>query len=215
MKNGLIFDLDGTLVDSLKGIAASLNHALAASGLPTHPSSAVRGFIGNGARVLIQRATPADASDGLLDSVEMAFKTNYDSTWPDGTVTYPGIDGLLQSLQTRGYPLVVLSNKPHPFTEAMVSRMFPTIRFTSVLGQRPGIPHKPDPAGAIEVAGSMGRLPQDCAVIGDSTMDVETARNAGMHAIAVTWGFHDRERLVAAGADFLVESPIELLKRFP
>jgi phosphoglycolate phosphatase len=210
VKTGLIFDLDGTLVDSLQGITASLNHALTASGLPVHPPAAVRGFIGDGARILIQRAAPAGSSGEILDTVEKAFKSDYDVTWPGGTSAYDGITGLLETLQARGYPLAVLSNKPHPFTEAMVFRMFPTIRFASVLGQRQGIPHKPDPAGALEIASVLGRLPDHCTIIGDSTMDIETARHAGMRAIAVTWGFHDRDRLMAAGADALVDAPGEL-----
>ena len=212
MKQALIFDLDGTLVDSLRGIAASLNQALAASGLPVHPPEAVRGFIGNGSRILIHRAAPTDADEALIDQVEQAFKADYDLTWPDGTTAYDGIIELLESLQHRGYPLAVLSNKPHPFTETIVSRMFPTIRFAAVLGQRAGIPHKPDPAGALEISNSLHLRPEDCIVIGDSTMDLETARNACMRAIAVTWGFHDRERLVAAGADLIAEDPAGLLE---
>lgn len=214
MKTGLIFDLDGTLVDSLQGIAASLNQALTASGLPTHPPAVVRGFIGNGARILIECATPPDASKDMLDTVEKAFKADYDSTWRVGTVVYDGITDLLETLQCRGYPLAVLSNKPHPFTEAMVSKMFPTIHFASVFGQRQGIPHKPHPAGAFEIASALQRHPENCAVIGDSTMDIETARNAGMRAIAVTWGFHDRARLAAAGADVMVDTPGELVTMF-
>ena len=212
MKQGLIFDLDGTLVDSLRGIAASLNHALSASGLPVHPDLAVREFIGNGSRILIQRAAPANADEALIDQVEQAFKADYDLTWQNGTIAYDGITELLEALQTRGYPLAVLSNKPHPFTETIVSRMFPTIRFTTVLGQRTGIPHKPDPAGALEIAHSLHLRPEDCIVIGDSTMDLETARNAGMRAIAVTWGFHDRDRLIVAGAELIADDSAELLE---
>ncbi len=208
MKFGLIFDLDGTLVDSLQGITASLNRGLAASGLPAHPPEVVRGFIGNGARILIQRATPADTDETLLDTVEQAFKADYDLTWPTGTFTYEGITGLLESLQDCGYPLAVLSNKPHPFTSTIVARIFPTIDFKVVLGQLPGIPHKPDPTGALEIANLIGLLPQECTIIGDSTMDIETARNAGMRAIAVAWGYHDRERL--AGADLIADTPAEL-----
>ena len=214
MKQGLIFDLDGTLVDSLRGIAASLNHALAASGLPGHPDEAVRGFIGNGSRILIQRAAPAGMDEALLQTVEQAFKADYDLTWQNGTLVYPGITQLLESLQTRGYPLAVLSNKPHPFTETIVSRMFPTIHFTTVLGQRAGIPHKPDPAGALEISNSLQLRPEDCIIIGDSTMDLETASNAGMRPIAVTWGFHDRERLVAAGAGIIADGPAALSAMF-
>ncbi len=212
MKQGLIFDLDGTLLDSLRGIAASLNHALAASGLPGHPDEAVRGFIGNGSRILIEHGVPADANEALIHTAEQAFKADYDLTWQNGTLVYPGITGLLDSLQTCGYPLAVLSNKPHPFTETIVSRMFPTIRFATVLGQRAGIPHKPDPAGALEISNSLHLRPEDCILIGDSTIDLETAHNAGMRAIAVTWGFHDREWLVAAGAELIADDPAELLE---
>ena len=214
MKHALIFDLDGTLVDSLAGIAGSLNRALAASGLPTHPLSAVRGFIGNGARVLIQRAVPAGADDSLLDAVELAFKTDYDLTWPSGTLPYDGITEMLEALQTRGHPLAVLSNKPHPFTTAMVTRIFPSIHFAMVLGQHGGIPHKPDPTGALEISSSLGQSPSSCTIIGDSTMDIETAQNAGMRSIAVTWGFHDHDRLLAAGADQIVTAPGDLLQEY-
>ncbi|MDH4445375.1 MAG: HAD family hydrolase [Akkermansiaceae bacterium] len=211
MKCGLIFDLDGTLVDSLDGIAASLNHALHASNLPTHSHDAVRGFIGNGARVLIERGTPAGSADSLIEVVEQAFKAHYDLHWPAGTIAYDGIEDLLENLQRRGHELAVLSNKPHPFTEAMVARLFPTIRFAVVLGQRAGIPHKPDPTGALEIAATLGLAPAQCYVIGDSTMDIETALNAGMRPVAVTWGFHDRERLIAAGATSLADDPAALM----
>lgn len=212
MKNGLIFDLDGTLIDSLQGIAHSLNRALADHSLPTHSESAVRGFIGNGSRVLAQRAVPGGSAEEVVEKIEAAFKTDYEVTWPDGTFPYPGIIELLELLQAEGFPLAVLSNKPHPFTAAIVGRIFPQIHFKSVLGQLPGIPHKPDPTGALEIAGTFTLKPEQCILIGDSTMDLETAHNAGMPAIAVTWGFHDPERLLAAGASHLVHDTSELLK---
>ncbi len=212
MKHGLIFDLDGTLVDSLQGLATSLNHALALSGMPTHGHAAVRGFIGNGARVLIQRSLPADAGEALLNTAEQAFKAHYDLTWQDGTLVYDGVVDLLESLQSRGHPLAVLSNKPHSFTVAMVEHLFPSIRFAAMLGQRAGIPHKPDPAGALEIAKAFELDSPNCTVIGDSTMDLETARNAGMQAVAVTWGFHDRKRLIAAGAQQIADCPGDLLE---
>ena len=214
MKQALIFDLDGTLVDSLQGIAASLNHALAESSLPGHPLGAVRELIGNGSRVLIQRAAPTTADECLLDTIEQAFKSHYDLNWQEGTTAYDGIAGMLGSLQAAGYPLAVLSNKPQPFTEIIVASIFPTIRFSPVLGQRTGIPHKPDPAGALEIAKQLCRRPAECSIIGDSTMDLETARSAGMRAIAVSWGFHDRERLVTAGAEIIVSDPTSLLACF-
>ena len=212
MKQGLIFDLDGTLVDSLQGISASLNHALAASNLPTHSLETVQGFIGNGARILIQRAVPAGVDEAVIHRLEHTFKSHYDLTWPAGTFPYPGIIGLLETLQNQGYPLAVLSNKPHAFTEIIVSQLFPTIHFAVVLGQRTGIPHKPDPTGALEISTAIQLAPAGCIIIGDSTMDLETAQNAGMRTIAVTWGFHERERLLAAGADLLVDDPDALLE---
>ena len=208
----MIFDLDGTLVDSLQGIAASVNHALGESGHAAHPLAAVRGFIGNGARILLERAAPAGAEEVLLLALEESFKSHYDVSWPEGTLPYEGITALLETLQELGYPLAVLSNKPHLFTEVIVARVFPTVRFARVLGQRAGIPHKPDPTGALEIAGSLGLPPGECVVIGDSTMDIETGKNAGMRAIAVTWGFQDREKLAAAGADLFAENPEDLLE---
>ncbi|NJR42922.1 MAG: HAD-IA family hydrolase [Akkermansiaceae bacterium] len=204
------FDLDGTLVDSLQGIAASLNDALRRSNFPMHSLETVRRFVGNGSRILIKRALPADSSEELIDVVEQSFKEHYEKTWPQGTVAYDGLADLLGKLQQQGYVLAVLSNKPHPFTAAMVSKIFPHIHFASVLGQRCGIPHKPDPTGALEISQSLGFIPADCIVVGDSTMDIETANHAGMKVIAVTWGFQDREQLLAAGASRIVDDPAEL-----
>lgn len=211
MKHGLILDLDGTLVNSLDGIAASLNRALRAAGLPVHPTECVRTFIGNGARVLVQRAAPSGADPTLIELLENTFKADYDTTWPTGTFAYNGISELLEKLQSHGFALAVLSNKPHPFTVAIVTTIFPDIRFEAVVGQRPGIPHKPDPGGALEIAASLGIPPENFTVIGDSTMDLDTAANAGMRAVAVTWGYHDRENLLAAGADQVADDPLALL----
>ena len=212
MKRGLIFDLDGTLVDSLQGIAASLNRALSAAGLPTHGIDQVRGFIGNGARVLVTRAAPIGADDSQINLLESSFKADYDTSWPTGTFAYEGMVGLLEALQSKGCLLAVLSNKPHPFTAQIVSEVFSNLDFSVVLGQLEGIPHKPDPTGALEIANLLGLLPEECIVIGDSTMDLETAKNAGMEAIAVSWGYHDRERLLAAGAEQIADTPNSLMR---
>ncbi len=211
MKHGLIFDLDGTLVDSLRGITSSVNYALTKSDLPLHSLESVRSFIGNGARILIERAATSAAEEQLL-ALEQAFKSHYDSSWQGGTFPYTGITDVLQTLQAHSYPLAVLSNKPHPFTLAIVRKFFPTIHFATILGQRSGIPHKPDPAGALEIASSFKIDPRNCITIGDSTVDIQTAHNAGMKAIAVLWGFHDREQLIASKADFLAENPTDLLQ---
>lgn len=213
MKPALIFDLDGTLVDSLPGIAASLNRTLTAHGLPGHSDAMVRSFIGDGLRNLILRAAPKGAEPALIDSLLALYRKDYDLGWASGTTVYPGIHPLLDELRQSGFSMSVLSNKVHEFTVEMVRSIFPSIPFAVVLGQREGVPHKPHPAGALQVAEMLGADPADCVVIGDSTMDVQTAVNAGMRPIAVSWGYHDRDRLIAAGADEIIDHPHELPAR--
>lgn len=210
MKPCLIFDLDGTLVDSLPGIAASLNRTLTAHGLPGHSDAAIRSFVGDGLRMLVQRAAAAGADAALLDSLVALFKKDYELSWSEGTRAYPGIHHLLAELQKDGFQMAVLSNKTHDFTLAMTRGVFPNIHFAAILGQRDGFPHKPDPAGALQIATAFGTAPENCVMIGDSTMDLQTAANAGMKAIAVAWGYHDRARLLAAGATRVIENPSEL-----
>lgn len=210
MLPGLIFDLDGTLVDSLPGIAASLNRSLEIHGLPTHDPAAVRGFIGNGSLMLARRALPDGSDPSLAEAVEQSFREDYAVTWPDGTSPYPGIPECLKSLEKRGFRLAVLSNKPHPFTVEIVTRVFPGIPFDPVLGQRAEVPQKPQPEGALQIARQWVTAPSECLFIGDSTVDLETARNAGMTAIAVCWGYHDREALQGVGADQWVENVTDL-----
>ncbi|MGA0854170.1 MAG: HAD family hydrolase [Luteolibacter sp.] len=210
MKPLLIFDLDGTLVDSLAGIAGSLNHSLALHGQATHPPAAVRHFVGDGVQMLVKRALGGTHDPSLAAMIVDDFKRHYDTHWQSGTRAYDGILEALETLTSEAYPMAVLSNKPHAFTTAMTERVFPSIKFAAVLGQRDGSPQKPDPHGALEIACMVGRDPSDCIVIGDSTMDLETARRAGMRAIAVTWGYHDRERLIEAGADWMIDHPHQL-----
>lgn len=210
MKPCLIFDLDGTLVDSLPGIAASLNRALTAHGLPGHSHDAVRSFVGNGVQTLVRRAVHAGADQELIDSLLRFFKADYELSWPQGTRVYPGVQEMLENLASQEFKLAVLSNKTHEFTVTMVHTVFPGIPFTTVLGQRTGIPHKPDPAGAVQIAAAFDAAPEDCVVIGDSTMDIETAANAGMRVIAVSWGYHDRNRLLESRAERVINRPEEL-----
>jgi phosphoglycolate phosphatase len=136
------------------------------------------------------------------------FANDYSLSWQDGTNPYEGIRELLLSLSMRGIPLAVLSNKPHSFTKEICAALFPEIPFNIVLGNREGLPHKPDPAPALEISSQLCIDPTNCTIIGDSTMDLDTARNAGMKSIAVTWGYHDRERLHYA--DEIVENVAEL-----
>lgn len=212
VKRGLIFDLDGTLVDSLPGIAAALNQALEEAGHPVHPLESVRRFIGNGSWVTLKRAAPAGTPDEEISALEQAFKRHYDGLWRQGSVPYEGVPAMLEQLAAAGHRLAVLSNKAHPFAVVMVEALFPEVPFEVVVGQRPGIPHKPDRAGIDEIVAHFNLPPEDFVMVGDSTVDLETARNAGIGAVAVTWGYHDREVLVAAGAARLIDRPGELVE---
>lgn len=210
MKPGLIFDLDGTLVDSLPGIAASLNRALERNGLSAHTDSDVRRFIGNGSYELARKAMPEGAPHDDILAVETSFKDDYATTWPGGTVPYDGIPACLEKLAAAGFRLAVLSNKPHPFTVEIVQRIFPGLAIDPVFGQRDDAPRKPHPEAALRIARHWGIAPADCRFIGDSTVDLETARAAGMPAIAVGWGYHDPAALRAAGAEILLEKVTDL-----
>lgn len=205
----IIFDLDGTLVHSLPGIAASLNRTLAAAGLPPHPEASVRRFVGNGIRKLVGRAAPG-AAGGELDALVENMRADYASTWKDGTRPYPAAAKTLEVLADRGIPTAVLSNKPDEYCREITDHIFPGIRFPIVRGQLGTVPPKPDPAGALSICSRLGVSPEDTALVGDSTIDLETARNAGMTAVAVTWGYHDPPALAALAPARTVGSMTEL-----
>jgi len=207
VRAALIFDLDGTLIDSLPGIAASLNHALASEGHPTHPTSAVRGFIGDGTLMTARRALAPDADEARALAVEAAFKRHYARHWPDGTRLFPGIAELVDSLAAGGHPLAVLSNKPHPFTTEIVAALFPPGRFAEVLGQTPEIPRKPAPDGTRRLLARLDREPARARFIGDSRVDRDTATAAGVPFIGVAWGYHDPEHLGPVLARKVAELP--------
>ena len=200
MRGGVIFDLDGTLVDSLPGIAGSLNRALASLGFDQHADPDVRRFIGNGSYELARQASPKGTPNEAILAVERAFKEDYATTWPEGTVPYDGIPELLKMLAAAGVRMAVLSNKPHPFTVEIVERLFPGVPLDPVLGHRPEAPRKPHPDAAIQISRMWGEDPSACLFIGDSTIDLETAARAGMRPLAVAWGYHDVAALEEAGA---------------
>lgn len=160
--------------------------------------------------MLITRAALPHTETALLDVIEQSFKEDYDKTWAEGTIPYPGIDEMLRELQAAGHRLAVLSNKPHPFTSAIVAHLFADISFDHVQGQEAGIPHKPDPHGSLLTIQKMGLNATDCTFIGDSTIDLETAHRAGMHSIAVTWGYHDLEHLVAGKPGAIAATPAQV-----
>lgn len=202
-----LFDLDGTLVDSLDDISAALNFGLGVCGFPLHPRERVRSFIGHGITQLVARAVaPRVAPPELLE----ATRRYYTDHVCDHGRPYPGIVALVEALLGRGRPMAVLTNKPHALALDVVAQLFAPEAFVTVWGDRDGVPKKPDPAGARAVADELGVSVRDCALVGDSVVDVHTAKAAGMRSIAVTWGFGDREALVASQPDVLVDTVAEL-----
>jgi phosphoglycolate phosphatase len=206
-----IFDLDGTLLDSLHDIGAAMNHALAAQGLPVHPLADYRRFVGEGVRVLVSRAVPA-GHEALHERVMAAYKAFYAEHRLDHTRPYPGMLELLARLHGEGVKLAVLSNKPDADTKRLVEALLPDVRFGAVYGERAGVPRKPDPTAALGVAAELGVAPGDCAFIGDTAVDMDTARAADMYGVGVTWGFRDEEELQAHGARVLARTADELLQ---
>lgn len=202
-------------MDSLRGIAISLNLALGEHRRPTHSEAAVRHFIGNGARELVTKALGPGATETEVDALEASFKVHYAANWLGGTEVFPGVMEMLKRQAAAGHRLGVLSNKPHDFTVEIVARLFPEIAFDAVLGQRPEVPRKPDPAGALEIAAAFGLSPAACVMIGDSTMDLETGARAGMSTVAVTWGYHDAGALLGARPDVVADSLDDLERMLP
>jgi phosphoglycolate phosphatase len=221
-----IFDLDGTLVDSLDDITAALDATLAELGLPGCSREQCRDWIGGGARSLVARALPYPRSgphgddddhdsdleradrteaDALLDRAHRRFMERYRASLVVATYPYPGIAEMLADLTDAGVRLAVLSNKPHEMTQRVIGALFPAVPFAAVAGQRTGVPVKPDPTSALATAATLGVAPAACAFIGDSAIDIQTGRSAGMRAIGVTWGFRPRDELAIAGADAIVD----------
>ena len=205
----VIFDLDGTLVNTLDDIAAAMNCALSQHGLPVWDVGDYRFLVGNGARVLTQRAV-RDRQD-LLDQVHRAYQHQYETHSRVLSAPYPGIPRLLDELRDRGIPCCVFSNKPDADTANVIDYYFPGYPFSVVRGQLDTVPLKPDPAGALEIARHLGIPPADFAYLGDTGTDMTCAAAAGMRAFGVLWGFRGRDELVETGAEFLLESPLDLI----
>lgn len=207
----LIFDLDGTLVDSLSDIAAAMNAALAEQDLPLHAVSDYAGKVGWGMRRLAELALPADRRGSrYIDSLVLSASRHYSATPVLHSRLYLGVDVLVRRLAAAGVPMAVVSNKPEALVRRIVDRFFPPRTFRVVRGARAGGPVKPDPGAFLEAAVLIGVGQGQVVVVGDGETDMEAANRAGMGSIGVLWGFRDMITLKAAGADILVSSTHEL-----
>ena len=208
----VIFDLDGTLLDTLDDIADSANRILNDAGLPVYPVDRYRYFVGEGLQKLVERILPVEKrSDELVRSLILAFREDYGRNWKVRTGLYDGVPELLDRLQEKKIKMGVLSNKPHEFTLVCVQEFMAAWPFAAILGQREGVPRKPDPAGAVEIAGLFDEQPENILYLGDTATDMETARAANMLPVGALWGFRTADELLKSGAKHLVSYPADVL----
>ena len=206
----VIFDLDGTLADSLGDIGGAMNEALAARHLPTHPLDDYRQMVGDGVEMLAQRAL-GNAPGVDLDTLVTEYRARYAARIEAETRPYEGVAQMLDALVAKKLQLAVLSNKREDFTVELVKRQFSRWPFAEVRGERVNVPRKPDPIAALDIARALKVSPAQCAFVGDTPIDIKTGVSAGMLAIGVLWGFRGRDELHAAGANHLIAHPRELI----
>ncbi|MFI4862375.1 MAG: HAD family hydrolase [Phycisphaerales bacterium JB063] len=205
-----LFDLDGTLLDTLADLSAAANHALTTLGRPTHPREAYNTFLGQGVRELFVDALGPDHQH-LIDDAIHAHLAYYADHRLDTTGPFPGIDAMLDQLAQRGVKLGVLSNKPDPVTREMIPHFFPHADWAYVRGHRAGTAPKPDPHAALEAIDTLGIPADRWLYVGDTAVDMQTGKGAGMFTVGVSWGFRSVEELRAHGADAIVDDPAELV----
>lgn len=212
MKKLVIFDLDGTLLNTIADLAAATNYALQACGYPTHDTDAYRFFVGNGINKLFERALPegSRSKENVL-KIRSLFVPYYNEHNADLSRPYPGIENLLETLQKKGYMLAVASNKYHEATQKLIKQYFPRINFLAILGQRENIPAKPDPQVVYEIMEKAGVERNEVVYIGDSSVDMQTGANAGVTTIGVCWGFRPRTELEAYNPGLIAEQAEDIL----
>jgi phosphoglycolate phosphatase len=208
----VIFDLDGTLIDSIADIADCANTVLNNHGFPTLSEERFKELVGDGFANLTRKIIPpSELSAERVEQFTREYRELYRERWHQRTTVYQGIHELLRSLQSASYTLCVLSNKRDEYTKLCVARFFPDVRFAEIRGEQPGTPIKPAPDAALAIAASCGAKPEECVFVGDSEIDIETGKRAGMTAVGVLWGFRPRITLEHAGATALISHPHELL----
>ena len=207
----IIFDLDGTLLDTLTDLAEGTNYALRVNGFPERTTDEIRRFVGNGARKLIERAVPEGQIEAALEQVRQDFDIYYKVHCKDHTGPYPGIMEMLQELVQQGYSLCVVSNKPDFAVQELIPEYFPGI-FTSVSGERQGVAKKPAPDLIREAMKNLQADSSNAVYVGDSEVDLEAAVNAGIPCISVAWGFKGKKFLEEQQAEMIIEKPSEIQK---
>lgn len=209
---GIIFDLDGTLLNTLEDLADSMNLVLSQLGFPTHPIPSYRFFVGDGMETLAERALPETAQNSTaINQCVKLMKEIYGQHWKDKTRPYNDILPLLSELRDKRIVLGVVSNKPHASAVMVTTHFFSEKIFTVILGARENIPKKPDPIGALEAAALMGLIPERIIFVGDTGTDMRTAVGAGMFPVGVNWGFRHEKELIVNGCQKIIANPLELL----
>lgn len=211
MKKLVIFDLDGTLLNTIDDLSHAANAALKACNWPLRSQSEVQTFVGNGVSKLLERALPAGKqTTENVSALKQAFFAYYDTHLWNHTHPYEGVKETLRFLQTHHVQLAVLSNKYQVATERLIQHFFPQIKFVCVVGQQEGLPTKPHPQGVLQIL-SAARVGKSAALlVGDSDVDMQTAHNAGIESCAVTWGFRSREVLAAQRPAYIIDTPLQL-----
>lgn len=213
MAYGIIFDLDGTLADTMDDLKTAVNATLTKLGYDTRAKFELLNFINNGSRELIRRSLPTavQTEDFIIDSAHNLFFQEYEKCFCEKTSAFPGICEAILELKKKKFKLGVLSNKPDQFVKVIVAKLFGEKTFDFVMGKS-DFPHKPDPSSALFVAKEMGVKPHKCSLVGDSDIDMKTAENAGMRSIGVQWGYRSTDVLLSAGADYIASSPTEMIE---
>jgi phosphoglycolate phosphatase len=208
----VIFDLDGTLINTIDDLAHGANHALATCGFPTHEVSSYPFFVGNGVGRLLERVLPPESrTPQIVTRVRSIFEEYYDQHLHDFTAPYPGIPELLDELASRGIKLAVASNKYQSATSRLIAHFFPRLPWVAVHGMRPDIPAKPDPSIVFNILRDVPTAKADVIYVGDSGVDMETARRACIESVGVSWGFRPVSELKQAYAEHIITTPAELL----
>jgi phosphoglycolate phosphatase len=211
MPKAVLFDLDGTLLNTLYDLADSGNYVLSLNGWPVHEAEAYKYFVGDGVTVLLRRILPeAHRTPDEIERVKKVFVEHYQVHAIDKTKPYDGVEEMLDSVKKSGLKMAVISNKPDAQTQYIVSKFFGDGLFDYVIGNRSDLPLKPDPAIVRLTLESLGVSSADALYVGDTGTDMKTAKNAGCFAVGVTWGFRPKEELLENGADIIINAPDEI-----